>query len=393
MQLAYDLLAKKDDPQVAQILDNVVLMLWPTINPDGHQMVADWYMKNAGTPNETLPRLYQEYVGHDNNRDAYMLNMIESRVMEHAWRQWEPQIIYVQHQSSPFPTRIWLPPFAEPIATHAPFLMSREVNAIGMAIAQGLEERGQVGATHMGTGYDAWYAGYIDYTPMFKNIASFWTETALAGMANTSEYTLEELSQGLSATCDRKRSTPVHGSPGSGRCVMRLTTWLSASMSVLDYAARYKENVLLNRYRSGKRQIEQHRKDGPFAYVIPQKQRDTPTAVEMLRRLAFGGVRVSQASGADHRRRRNLSGRHVGDSDRSGIHRAGARSPRSPGLSRLARVRRRPARTAVRRGRMDVAHDDGRASGDGDEAAERRRSRQPEGACRRCAVGDQADAI
>ena len=92
-------------------------MLWPTINPDGQQMVADWYMKNVGTPNEaSLPRLYQEYVGHDNNRDAYMLNMIESRVMEHAWRQWEPQIIYVQHQSSPFPTRIWLPPFAEPIA-------------------------------------------------------------------------------------------------------------------------------------------------------------------------------------------------------------------------------------------------------------------------------------
>ena len=127
-----------------------------------------------------------------------MLNMIESRVMEHAWRQWEPQIIYVQHQSSPFPTRIWLPPFAEPIATHAPYLMSREVNTIGMAIAQGLEERGQVGATHMGTGYDAWYAGYIDYTPMFKNVAAFWTETALAGMANTREYTLQNFPAGLS---------------------------------------------------------------------------------------------------------------------------------------------------------------------------------------------------
>ena len=92
--------------------------------------------------------------------------------MEHAWRQWEPQIIYVQHQSSPFPTRIWLPPFAEPIASHAPFLMSREVNTIGMAIAQGLEERGQVGATHMGTGYDAWYAGYIDYTTARSYLAS-----------------------------------------------------------------------------------------------------------------------------------------------------------------------------------------------------------------------------
>ena len=80
-------------------------MLWPTINPDGQQMVAEWYMKNVGTPYELsgLPRLYQEYVGHDNNRDAYMLNMIESRVIEHAWRQWEPQIIYVHHQTGAVP--------------------------------------------------------------------------------------------------------------------------------------------------------------------------------------------------------------------------------------------------------------------------------------------------
>ena len=291
--LAYDLLTKQRDPQIARILDNVILMLWPTINPDGHQMVADWYMKNAGTPNESLPRLYQEYVGHDNNRDAYMLNMIESRVMEHAWRQWEPQIIYVQHQSSPFPTRIWLPPFAEPIATHAPFLMSREVNTIGMAIAQGLEERGQVGATHMGTGYDAWYAGYIDYTPMFKNIASFWTETALAGLANTREYTL----QNFPAEYRDLRPQALYASPWQpGKWTLRdaVDYMETASISVLDYAARFKENVLLNRYRSGKRQIEQHRKDGPFAYFIPQAQRDLPTAVELLRRLAFAGIRVSQ---------------------------------------------------------------------------------------------------
>ena len=103
------------------MLDNVVLMLWPTINPDGQQIVAKWYRKNVGTPYELSPlrELYQEYVGHDNNRDAYMLNMIESRVVEHTWRQWEPQIIYVHHQSAPFPTRIWLPPFSEPVGIHA----------------------------------------------------------------------------------------------------------------------------------------------------------------------------------------------------------------------------------------------------------------------------------
>ena len=147
--LAYDLVsrAQAEDPAVKAILDNVILMLWPTINPDGQQMVADWYMSNVGTPYELsgLPQLYQEYVGHDNNRDAYMLNMIESRVIEQTWRDWEPSIVYVHHQSSPFPTRIWLPPFSEPIGSDAPFLMSREVNMIGMAIAKGLEEKGQVG--------------------------------------------------------------------------------------------------------------------------------------------------------------------------------------------------------------------------------------------------------
>jgi hypothetical protein len=290
--LAYDLLSRPSDPQVARILDNVILMLWPTINPDGHQMVADWYMKNVGTPNESLPRLYQEYVGHDNNRDAYMLNMIESRVIEHTWRQWEPQVIYVQHQSSPFPTRIWLPPFAEPIATHAPFLMSRVVNTIGMAIAQGLEEKGQVGATHMGTGYDAWYAGYIDYTPMFKNIASFWTETALAGLANTREYKIDAFPREYRDL----RPQALYSSPWApGKWTLRdaVDYMETASLSVLDYAARYKENVLLNRYRSGKWQIDKHRRDGPFAYLIPQDQRDKATAVEMLRRIAFGGVRVA----------------------------------------------------------------------------------------------------
>jgi hypothetical protein len=294
--LAHDLLSKQNDPQIARILDNVILMLWPTINPDGHQMVADWYMKNVGTPNETLPRLYQDYVGHDNNRDGYMLNMIETRVMEHAWRQWEPQIIHVHHQSSPFPTRIWVPPFAEPIATHAPYLISRELNTIGMAIAQGLEERGMVGATHMGTGFDAWYAGYIDYTPIFKNIAAFWTETALAGLANTREYTMQAFPQEYRDL----RPQALYASPWApGKWTLRdaVDYMYVASLSVLDFAAKYKENVLLNRYRSGKWQIEKHRKEGPFAYFIPQQQRDPATAVELLRRLAFGGIRVWQLTG------------------------------------------------------------------------------------------------
>src|ERR1041385_3478119 len=132
-QLAYDIVNRAAEPHVKAILDDVIFMLWPTINPDGQQMVADWYMSHVGTPDAgaQMPYLYQEYVGHDNNRDAYMLNMIESRALEFTWRQWEPNIIYVLHQAPPNPYRIWLPPFAEPIASHAPPIPSSEVNMIG----------------------------------------------------------------------------------------------------------------------------------------------------------------------------------------------------------------------------------------------------------------------
>ena len=298
-QLAYDLLNRADEPDIKMALDNVVLLLWPTINPDGQTMVADWYRGNVGTPFEVapLPKLYQEYVGHDNNRDGYMLNMIESRVMEHAWREWEPQIIHVHHQTAPFPTRIWLPPFAEPIASRVPYLLSRQVNMIGMAMAKGLEERGQVGATHMGTGYDAWYPGYIDYKPMLQNIASFWTETALFQYATPRFYSPQD----FPADMRDLRPQSLYSSPWTGgwwRLRDAVEYMETASLSVIDWAARYKDSLLLNRYKAGRQQIERYRTGPPYAYVVPQQQRDAVAAVELLRRLAFQGVRVSQLTAA-----------------------------------------------------------------------------------------------
>jgi hypothetical protein len=292
-QLAYDLISRPDDPLNRLILQNDVLVLFPTMNPDGQQMVGEWHQKNLGTPYEQsgLPRLYQEYVGHDNNRDGYMLNMIESRVMEHFWRQWEPQIIYVHHQTAPFPARIWLPPFAEPIGLSAPYLSSREVNMIGMAIAKGLEERGKVGAIQ-GNAFDAWYPGYVDYAPIFKNIPAFWTETA-GNMAAPREYKLADIPQNYRDL----RTQSLYVSPwpaGWWRFADAVAYDEIASLSVLEYAARYKESLLYNRYQAGRDQIAQGKRTAPYAYVIPREQSDPEAAVELLRRLAFGGVRVSQ---------------------------------------------------------------------------------------------------
>lgn len=295
IQLAYDILAHPDDPKIKAILENTVLFLWPSINPDGQNIVVNWYRENVGTPYEVSPlhELYQKYLGHDNNRDAYMLNVVESRVVARTWRQWEPTVIYVQHQTAPFPTRIWLPPFAEPIATRVNPLMSREVNTIGMTIAQELETNGQVGATHMGTGFDAWYPGYIDYMPMLQNIASFWTETALYQYATPHFYTIRDFPREYQDL----RPQSLYPSPWPGgwwRLKDAVDYMRTASMAVLDYATKYREELLWNRYQAGRNAINKYRHDPPYAYLIPQQQRDPGTAAEMLRRLAFNGVRVNQ---------------------------------------------------------------------------------------------------
>jgi hypothetical protein len=297
--LAYDLLRKASEPATKAMLDNVVLMLWPTINPDGQQMVAEWYMKNVGTPYELsgLPQLYQEYVGHDNNRDAYMLNMIESRAIEHTWRQWEPQIVYVHHQVGPFPTRIWLPPFSEPVGLEAPAVIAREINMIGMAIAKALDENGQPGATHMGRAFDAWYPGYIDYAPIFKNVAAYWTETALYSYATPRQYTIDDFPQNMRDL----RPQSLYSSPwkpGWWRLRDAVDYMETASIATIEYAAKYKDSLLMNRYRAGKEQIALGTAKPPYAYIVPQQQRDPVAPVELLRRLAFGGVRVSQLTDA-----------------------------------------------------------------------------------------------
>ena len=333
--LAHDLVsrAQAEDPGVKAILDNVILMLWPTINPDGQQMVADWYMSNVGTPYELsgLPQLYQEYVGHDNNRDAYMLNMIESRVIEQTWRDWEPSIVYVHHQSSPFPTRIWLPPFSEPIGSDAPFLMSREVNMIGMAIAKGLEEKGQVGATHMGTAFDAWYPGYIDYAPNFKNVPAFWTETALFQYATPREYTLadfpesfrdlrpqsllEPVATGLVAA-RRRRGVHAHGLARGAR--VRVEVQGVAALQPLH-----------GRPRSDRERAER----GAVCLLRPSGSARSRSG---CRAVAPPGVRRHPRLAIDRagdRRGGDVPGRDVGRADGSGIcgdGQAGAQRPELP---------------------------------------------------------------
>ena len=295
IQLAYDLVSNETDVETRAILDNVILVLWPSINPDGQNMIVSWYRSNLGTPFEvsSMPELYQKYVGHDNNRDGYMINQIESRVVTRVVRHWEPQILYNHHQTAPFPARIWIPPFAEPVSEYVHPLMWRTVNLLGMSMAQALEERGQKGAIHMGDGFDNWYPGFMDHANNFHNIASFLTETGLFSYATPHFYTLSD----FPARSRDLRAQSLYSSPWEGgwwRLKDAVDYMLTASVSVLDVAAKYKTDLLFNRYQAGRDVIATFAKNPPYAYFIPQEQRDPVAAVELLRRLAFNGIDIEQ---------------------------------------------------------------------------------------------------
>jgi hypothetical protein len=298
--LAYKLVSSQNDPEVDAILNNVILMLWPTLNPDGQNEVVAWYRKNLGTSYEVspLPDLYQEYVGHDNNRDGYMNNMLESQDVTRTELEWDPVIFYCHHQTAPFPTRIFIPPFVEPISSNIHPLMARWLNVMGTDMAAYLDEHGMPGAVNR-VGFDNWYPGFLDFTHIFRNSIAFFTETALFRYATPRFYPVDEFPKDQRGL----RSEVFYSSPWRGgwwRLRDAVNYMEGASMAVLDTAAKYHEELLYNRYQAAADNVSRFRKEPPFAYVISQEQRDLPTAATLVQKLMINGIEVHQATKAFH---------------------------------------------------------------------------------------------
>ncbi|HEU5410088.1 MAG TPA: M14 metallopeptidase family protein, partial [Candidatus Acidoferrales bacterium] len=294
--LAYKLLSAQNDPQIDAILNNVILVLWPTLNPDGQNEVVAWYRKNLGTTFEVspLPDLYQEYVGHDNNRDGYMNNMLESQDVTAQELQWNPEVFYTQHQTAPFPARIFIPPFVEPISSNIQPILMRWLNAFGIDMGAYLDEHGMPGAIDR-VGFDNWYPGFQDFTGIFRNSISFFTETALYGYATPHFYTVRDFPPEF-----RSLSSQVfYSSPWTGgwwRLGDAVRYMVGASMSVLDTAAKYREQLLYNKYQSGRDNIARFTNNPPYAYVIPTEQRDLPEAALLVQKMMVNGIEVHQAT-------------------------------------------------------------------------------------------------
>ena len=212
---------------------------------------------------------------------------------------------------------------------------------------------GKPGAVSQLDTYDAWYPGYIDYMPMYQNINAWWTETQGGNCAVPRTSTVDDLPRDYKEL----RPTSLYTSPwAEGTWTLRdaIDYMVTADLATLDYAAKYKNELLFNRYKSAKNTIAQFATSAPYAYVIPQAQHDPVAPVELLRRMAFMGVHVQQLDARHVVRRHHLSEGHLGHSDGSGIRAARARAVRTAALPRPRR------RHAVRRRRLDAAVSDGR---------------------------------
>jgi len=291
IELAYDLIVD-EDPLVR---DKTILTLL-FANPDGMDMIAAWYESNLGTPYEVspMPRLYQKYVGHDNNRDSYMLNMAEARNINAILnREWYPVVMYNHHQTAPFPTRIYIPPSAEPTNDNMHPLTIRGRNLFGTAMGLALDQEGKSGAISR-VHFDLWYPGYVDEVGQHFNIISLMTETALYRYATPHFYTLDDFPEEYRGLT---RST-FYPSPWTGgwwRLRDAVEYCLTASKSVLHTAALNSKDLLFNKYQMGRDNIARFEAEPPHAWIIPRAQWDPPTAALMLERVMMTGIEVFEA--------------------------------------------------------------------------------------------------
>lgn len=296
-------IATGETEEIRRIRDNVIFVTVPVMNPDGLDIVANWYRSNVGTPYETspLPVLYQKHAGHDNNRDWFMQNLPETRnISRQLYREWLPQLLYNHHQSGLASPRIWTPPMDDPVNPNMHPLINRGISLLGVGIMQRLEQEGKAGAQGYST-YSNWWNGGMRSTPCFHNIVGILTETASGRFATPVEISAAQLPKALASGEDAMLPSTWNPSPwkgGTWRLRDQMDYMMTATMAVLRLGADYREDWLYNRYQMARDQVAEGKKGSPYAYVIPPDQHDWPTAVRLAEILDMGAVEVHRARGA-----------------------------------------------------------------------------------------------
>lgn len=256
IETAFQLVSREDE-ETKNILDNVIILMTHA-NPDGQELVSNWYMRKAEKEKrsmENLPRLYEKYAGHDNNRDFYMLNLKETQNMcKQLYIEWLPQIMYNHHQSGPPGSVVAGPPFRDPFNYAFDPIVMTSLEAVGAAMINRLNGENKPGYTNKnGSVYSTWYNGGLRTTTYFHNMVGLLTE--IIGSPTPSVIPLVP---------DRlipNSSTPFPVKPGPWHFRQSIDYSVSLNYAVLNYAMRYRDELLYNIYRMGRNSIEKGSKD------------------------------------------------------------------------------------------------------------------------------------
>ncbi|HZE07300.1 MAG TPA: M14 metallopeptidase family protein [Gemmatimonadaceae bacterium] len=251
IETVYELVSRNDAETLRFLRDDIILCV--PANPDGQDLVANWYMKEADTLKRTtsrLPTLYEKYAGHDNNRDSYMASLPETQAMDSIlFRAWYPEIMYNHHQTGPPGTVIFAPPFRDPFNYNFDPLVPMELDQIGAAMHSRFVAEGKAGATmRSGSNYSTWWNGGLRTTVYFHNMIGLLTEA----IGNPTPTEIPLVPEKLLP----KGDLPMPIQPQKWHFAQSIAYELTANRAVLDFASRYRETILYNIYRMGRNSIE-----------------------------------------------------------------------------------------------------------------------------------------
>jgi len=295
VEYAYKLLTE-DTPHNRAILKDTILLLVPSLNPDGVDIVTRWYRKTLGTPYEgsNPPELYHKYVGHDNNRDWYIFSQPETRLtVSKLHNVWHPEIVYDVHQQGPNASRIFVPPWLDPMEPNIDPILMQEMNMFGTSVAADLTAAGKTGV--------AIHAIYDFWTPSrhyqaFHGGLRLLTESASANIASPITLAVDDIARTALGYNPRERSwnylVPWMG--GTWRLRDIIDYQLVAFDSVMYNAAIHRDELLRNFYKVAQRQTA---RSEPWGFVVSAMQRDPGATRKMLETLRFGQVEIGR--GAD----------------------------------------------------------------------------------------------
>ena len=296
VEFAYRLLTSSA-PKVREILDNTILILVPSLNPDGVDIVTAWYRRTLGTAHEgtSPPELYHRYVGHDNNRDWYIFSQPETRiVVSRLHNVWHPQIVYDVHQQGAYASRMFVPPWMDPIDPNIDPIIVQLCNAIGAGMAADLTASDKTGVA-INAMYDFWTPArhYQAYHGGLRILS----ESASARLATPIKVRPDEINKSALGYNPRERSwnhlEPWQG--GTWRLRDIVEYQLIAMESCLYQAAVRRADLLRSFYNVGRRAIDRR---SPYAFVIPAEQRDPGSTKVLLDTLSFGQVEIDRATDA-----------------------------------------------------------------------------------------------